>query len=369
MRRIITPGAFLANRMMAHINNMSSGRIVICPACRVVNNATNRHCARCSYNGMPFAQPTPSKHLNKKEKKVEVRKPSNEKKVEEPRKTQEPEIPPPPPHTTEEYLLPIEDITVTEVEESEDKDKKKEKEEKKKKMKRWPDESSELLPYKDIANPLKEIIRQGYRLWRRDDIKGFEYEGYNIGKCELQTQPPPCVRLSEQYLTHEKKLGHTLMDVVLNVMFLLGVEQGRRAEKRDAHPIEALLTTLEIYREKNKDQRIRIDELETVLELKEKFPNISEEDFKKKMKDGLEERRAKRIEELKNELQLDASRSSFQFKTPERSRFKELEALARTFTKQTCNLEQWKHILKEHGWTYKEWSDRCKKKHITIDFA
>jgi len=280
-------------------------------------------------------------------------------------------IKPPPANTTEEVLEPLhsESETPPVPEVPSEKTTEEKKEDKKKKMKRWPENVSELLPYKDIVNPLKEIVRQGYRLWRKDEVKTFEYEGYNIGKQELQSQPPPNVRLSEKFLEHEKKSGHTLMDVVLNVMFLMGVEQGRRAERRDMKPVEILLQTLEIYREKNKNQRIRIDELEVVFDLKENFPNLSPEKFQQKLKEGLNVRRAKRIEELKAELMLDASRSAFQFKSPSRSKFKELETLAKSLTKETCTEEQWKHILKERGWTYKEWQDRCKKKDINIEFS
>jgi hypothetical protein len=239
---------------------------------------------------------------------------------------------------------------------------------KKSKMKKWPENQSELLSYNEIAEPLKDILKRGYRLFRKDEVKEFDYEGYNIGKHELQTHPTPRARLSEKCLIHEKSLGHSLMDVVLNVMFLLGVEQGRRAERRDANSIDELLGTLEAYRKRNKDQRIRIDELEVILDVKNLYLNLSEEEFKKKVQDGISERRSIRIEELKSELQLDASRSSFQFKTPARTKFKELEKLAKTLTKETCSSDQWKDILKERGWTFDEWKKRCKKKIIQTFF-
>jgi len=240
---------------------------------------------------------------------------------------------------------------------------------KKPKMKNWPEDSSELLPYNDIIFSFKDVLRQGYRLMRKDEVKGFDYHGFNIGKKELESNPSPRARLSQKFLEYEKKFGHTLLDVVLNMVFLMGVEQGRRAERRDSKPMETLLETLEIYREKNKDQRIRIDELEITLELKEKEPNLPEEDFLVKLQEGVLSRRNKRIEELKAELQLDASRSAFQFKTPVRVKFKELEALAKTFSKETCTEEQWNHLLEERGWTNKEWKDRCKKKSIKTDFS
>jgi hypothetical protein len=237
------------------------------------------------------------------------------------------------------------------------------------KMKKWPDDPAQLLSYNDIAIPIKDILRTGYRLFRRDEVKSFNYEGYNIGKQEFISIASPRLRLTEKFLEHEKKNGHNLIDVVLNIMFLMGVEQGRRAEKKNIKPTENLIKTLEVYRERNKDQRIRIDELEVMLEVKEKFPNITEEEFNIKVKDGTSARRMKRIEELKAELKLDATRSSFEFKTPVRAKFKELESLSKILTKDDCTEEQWKTILVERGWTYKQWKDKCKKKSIETIFS
>lgn len=237
------------------------------------------------------------------------------------------------------------------------------------KMKRWPENPSELLPYGDIISPLKEVLRKGYRLFRKDEIKSFDYEGYNIGKVELQNNPSPKLRFSEKFLTYEKALGHSLIDVVLNITFLLGVEQGRRAERRDSKPVETLLETLETYRETNKNLRIKIDELEIQSELKERFPQLTDQELQSCIKVGIEARKWKRIHELKKELQLDVSKSNFQFKTPVRAKFRDLESIAKSLNKKTCTLEQWKEILESKGWTYKEWKDKCKKKIIKTDFS
>jgi len=233
---------------------------------------------------------------------------------------------------------------------------------KKKKMKKWPDNKSAVLPYEDLVKPLKELLEKGYRLYRKAEIKEFEYEGYNIGEQELHTYLSPKNRFLEKSLEHEKKLGNNLVDVVFNVLFLLGVEQGRRAERIDSKPVETLIETLEVYREKNKDLRLRIDELEVIAEVKENYPNLSEEEIEELVSIGLEERRIKRIEDLKTELQLDASKSAFQFRTPVKMKFRELVALFNTLSKEECSFAQWKEILKENGWTYAEWKEKIKKK-------
>lgn len=236
------------------------------------------------------------------------------------------------------------------------------------KMKRWPDNRSTLLPYCDLIAPIKEVLYKGYSL-NRKDAKSFDYTGYNIGKSELHDNPSPRFRLSEKFLAFENKLGHKLIDVLFNIVFLLGVEQGRRAEHRDMLPMETMLNTLETYREKNKDQRIRIDELEITLELKDKYPNISKEEFDRRLKHHMRERRLKRIDTMKAELKLDNTRSLFNLKSPQRAKFKDLENLAKTLTKKHCTQEQWEDILAEKGWTTKEWKAKCKKKFSFNDFV
>lgn len=235
-------------------------------------------------------------------------------------------------------------------------------EEKKKKMKKWPDNKSAVLPYEDLVKPLKELLDKGYRLFRKAEVKEFDYEGYNIGEQELNYNDSPRSRFTEKSLAEEDKRGNKLVDVVLNIVFLLGVEQGRRAERIDSKSVEVLMQTLETYREKNKDLRIRVDELELLAEIKESNPNLSPEEVEDLVSTGLDFRRIERIEKLKSELQLDPSKSVFQFNTPTKSKFKELVYLFNTLPAEDQLKNKWKEILNQHGWTYLEWKEKCKKK-------
>lgn len=237
------------------------------------------------------------------------------------------------------------------------------------KMKKWPEDSSVLVNYEELAHPLKRILDQGYRLFRKDEKKEFDYDGFNIGKNELTVSPPPKFRFTEKLLKYDKTHGRNLIDVVLNVMFLLGVEQGRRAERRDHKPIEGLVKTMDNYREENKNLRIKIDELEVLLEVGQSNPELTGEALKQAVLEGVRNRRGERIHKARQELQMDATRSTFDFSTPKRAKFKELEHIAKTLNKNICSSDQWKTILKEKGWTFQEWKDRCKKKSVTSDFS
>src|ERR1700722_3688269 len=238
----------------------------------------------------------------------------------------------------------------------------------KRKMRKWPDDESALVDYHDIVRPLKEILRQGYRLFRKDQ-KEFDYEGYSIGPNELTHFPPPKYRFTEKLLEFDDKRGKKLIDVVLNVMFLLGVEQGRRAEKREGKPMELVLKAMDKYRDENKNLRLKLDELEVSLEVRQQHPELNDDDFQNAVSDGVRRRRNIRLYATNKELGIGPVRSAFEFKTPRKVQFEELESLARTLNKDICTQEQWKDLLKERGWTYEEWQTRCKKKFVRTDFS
>jgi hypothetical protein len=234
------------------------------------------------------------------------------------------------------------------------------------KMRKWPDDPSRLISYSNLIDPLKEVLIKGYRLFRKDDVKSFDYTGFNIGKQEQTIYPSPKNRLKEKSLQEAKKSGKTLMDVILNITFLLGIEQGRRAERREHKSIEELCETLEVYRNSNKDLRIKIDELEVYIESKKIYPNASDEDLNYIIEDGIKARRAIRMEEYQKELLLDCNKNTFKFKTPHRINFKELCDLAQSIN--NCSKEQWEELLAQRGWTLEEWQARCKKKNIKSNF-
>jgi hypothetical protein len=237
------------------------------------------------------------------------------------------------------------------------------------KKKEWPANDKGLLDYEDLIWPLKSIIIQGYRLFRKDK-KEFNYDGYDIGPEELVHSPPPKYRFTEALLEQDNKRNRKLIDVVLNVAFLLGVEQGRRAERQDRKPMEAIIQSMDKYREENKSLRLKLDESEITLEVKDANPSISERELAQAVSDGIKARRVARIKEARKELAIDPTRSAFDFDTPKRMKFKDLESLARSIDRKKCNEQQWESLLKDRGWTLREWKAKCKKKFITtLDFA
>lgn len=233
-----------------------------------------------------------------------------------------------------------------------------------KKMKKWSDDPSKLTPYSNLIHPLKNIILKGYKLMR-NDIKSFEYDGYNIGKEELLTFHSPKNQLTEKFIAREDKRNVKLIDIVLHITFLLGVEQGRRAERREQKSTEALINTIDQYRETNKNLRYQIDELKATAKVKQDYPLISQQDLTRLVQEEVDKTRDKRIAALRADLQLDPTKSSFNVKVPPRAKFHDLVALSKTLSK-ADRKANWIGILKEYGWTSEEWYNKCKKKSVIV---
>lgn len=238
------------------------------------------------------------------------------------------------------------------------------KEEKKVKMKKWPDDPSVPIHYYKLMSPLFDIINKGYSLVRKN-INSFEYDGYNIGKNELELFPSPKQMFSEKFLEKENKRNIKLINIVLNVAFLLGVEQGRRSEHIEQKSTDLLIATLQKYRETNKDLRRKVDELAAALKAKEEHPNLSSEETSLFIKNELEKKRNSRIEEAKKELAEDKTKSLFSIKTQEKVSFSDLIVLYRSLSKEN-KTKHWEEILSNYGWTKEAWDERCSKKVNTI---
>ena len=236
-----------------------------------------------------------------------------------------------------------------------------------KKMKKWPDDPRALVSYTQLISPLKAILDQGYRLIRKPQA-GFEYAGHNIGKQEQKIHANPKAQLTQKHLAANQQKGVHLIDVVLNIAFLLGIEQGRRSERKDQATYDQLVSTLETYRETNSDLRRQIDTLKATLSVKETHPNASPEEAEKLISDIVDAGRAQRIEAAKKELLSDPNHGRTTNVEPVKARFDELIDLANTLTKDVCSMADWFGILKSHGWTSTEWLARCTKKNIKTNY-
>ncbi len=231
----------------------------------------------------------------------------------------------------------------------------------KNKVKQWPDEPDELALYTDIFAPLKDILEKGYRLIRGNDWK-FDYNGYEIGKNEKKILPPAKEHFTEKFLRREKdKHGRTLFDVVMRLLFLMGIEQGRRMAYQEQAPVRTLQKTLADYRERNKSVRYQLAKANAIIKVREENPALTSEEVNELILAELEKTRQSRIEEIKTEMKMDPTLTCFKSKPKKKAKLTELLALANTLDVEIFKQPDWLNLLQEANCSLSDWKNFCKK--------
>jgi hypothetical protein len=235
-----------------------------------------------------------------------------------------------------------------------------------KKMRKWPSNPSATVAYGAIISPIKKILEDGYRLIRKKEKTSFEYDGLNLGKQERKLFPPPNYQLSQKLLELNEKDNRSLFDVMLHVVFCLGIEQGRRVSRPEYHALNKALSALEKYRRDNRKLRFKVDQLDARMKLKLDLPDVSGKEFEYYLKQEMDYRRKERFEIAKKELGEDPMKA-LRVKEPNRLVFSELVKVAKTCN-DTCTKSQWKAILKDLGWNMSDWNNRCKHQNVRFVF-
>lgn len=236
------------------------------------------------------------------------------------------------------------------------------KEKNKNKVKQWPDEPDEIVLYKDIYAPFKEILEKGYRLIRTNSEWKFDYNGYEIGKQEKKIFPNVKEHFTEKFLRREKdKHDQSLMDVVMRLMFLMGIEQGRRMAYSEQAPVRNLEKTLANYRERNKSVRYQLAKANAIIKIREENPTLPSKDVDALIRIELEKTRHIRIDEIKKEIRMDPTLSCFKNKVRKKAKLTDLLALANTLDPEIFKHEDWLLLLNEANCSVSEWKVFCKK--------
>lgn len=233
--------------------------------------------------------------------------------------------------------------------------------EEKNKIRQWPEDLSELIQYDVIFTPLKSILEKGYTLSRKQEWK-FDYNGYDIGKQEKKMFPAIKEQITEKYLKKEKeKNGRSLMDVVMRVMFLMGIEQGRRTAYVEQEPVRSLEKTLANYRARNKNVRYQLAVANATLKVREENPLLPKEELQKLINIELEKTRQVRIDEIKQEIAMDPTLTCFKLKTKKKTKLTDLLSLANTLDPEIFKMPDWISLLEEANCSPTEWKIFCKK--------
>lgn len=235
-----------------------------------------------------------------------------------------------------------------------------------KKMRKWPTNLNTTVPYNALISPIKKILEEGYRLVRKKEKTSFEYEGFNLGRQERKLFPPPNYRLSKKLLELAEKDNHSLFDVMLHIVFCLGIEQGRRVSRPEYQALNKAISALEKYRRDNRKLRFQIDKLDAWMKLKQDLPDLSDKEFEMYLREEMFDRRKARLELAKKEIGEDPLKA-LRVKEPNRLVFSELLEVAKAIN-DDCTKAQWKAILKDLGWNMSDWNNKCKHQNVRFVF-
>jgi len=235
------------------------------------------------------------------------------------------------------------------------------------KIKKWPKNKTSGVFYYELINPLKKIINDGYKLTRIKKFD-FDYEGFDIGLVEKQHLPPPDYYFTEKLLKlADERDNLKLIDVVLQMVFCLGMEAGRRDNRRrEGKPVSALIEAFKSCQANNRKLRVALDRAKIENELRDEFPSLSKKQFDKVMEARLAKRRQARFEEAKAELGEDPLRF-FAIKTKKETGLKKMAEIVSSLDPDTATKEKYLELLKLHDWNVKEFIEGCGKKDVKID--
>ena len=97
----------------------------------------------------------------------------------------------------------------------------------------WPKDPTETVWFDDLAQPVVKAIRFAYNLRRRNRDKDIPWRGLPIGKSARATCLDNEEQLTAEHMRYdEDDQGRDALEVLVGVAIRLGIEQGRRVQRR-----------------------------------------------------------------------------------------------------------------------------------------
>lgn len=100
------------------------------------------------------------------------------------------------------------------------------------KNKEWPTNPHVAVGFSSIIEPVIEAIRKTHNVERIEGT-GHEWSGLPLGKRDRSTCVDPSEKLSKEQLVYsEIDKGQSALSTIITIAIQLGIEQGRRLERR-----------------------------------------------------------------------------------------------------------------------------------------
>lgn len=99
----------------------------------------------------------------------------------------------------------------------------------------WPEDETATVYYPELITPLRRVLLKGYRMLRRKRVTSIPYEGYAVPvQVRAADGLPAAERFLKPNLDYHAERGRTLLDLVLQMTYFYGMEQGCRIERDKA---------------------------------------------------------------------------------------------------------------------------------------
>ena len=98
----------------------------------------------------------------------------------------------------------------------------------------WP-EDGRTASYSELHGEFRALLGEAFTIEDKPIAgKAIPYDGHDVGESELVSNFHVRDRLTKEYLDDDlEDQGRDRLDVLLNIWFQFGMEQGRRSLKRD----------------------------------------------------------------------------------------------------------------------------------------
>lgn len=95
-------------------------------------------------------------------------------------------------------------------------------------LKAWP-AGHKLVDIEKLLAPVRGIMNRAGTWKQRDPLPPLAYVGYDIGQEDRHVRH--CADFSRRGVARAEDQNFSVLDMVLDLVFMLGVEQGRRVER------------------------------------------------------------------------------------------------------------------------------------------
>lgn len=100
-------------------------------------------------------------------------------------------------------------------------------------LKQFPRDGEQEVSYEELVKPFRKILETAFEIKPKKVTKNIPYDGYGFTHRIAATSPQPPDRFTLEGIEYDAERDRDVLDVVINVIFQLGYEQGAFIQRKD----------------------------------------------------------------------------------------------------------------------------------------